>query len=170
MTFSGVLGSVKPVSARCERARQWVSEELDGRLSEFEGVLLQAHLKTCDGCAGFRASALRITNELRSAPLEPLSRQIAVVRMRRRIPLRIAPAIAALAVGAVGLGSLLTSAVVRPGSEAETPPPRTAQDLLPENGPVNLGMLEGMRREGIVTAGSSVSAERLNRLLNPARR
>jgi predicted anti-sigma-YlaC factor YlaD len=146
-----------------------VSEELDGRLSEFEHVLLQEHLKTCGSCAGFRVSALRITSELRSAPLEQLTRQIAVVRLRRRMSLRAAPAIAALALGAVGLGSLLTSAVVRPGSEAEAPPSRAAQELLPENGPVNLGMLEGMRREGLVTPNSSVSAERLNRLLNPRR-
>jgi hypothetical protein len=161
---------VKPVSARCERARQWVSEELDGRLSEFEQALLGAHLRTCAGCTAFRASAGRITDELRSASLEQLERPIAIARMRRRVSLRIAPAIAALAVGAVGLGSLLTSSVIRPGAEVEAPPARSAQDQLPVNGPINLGMLEGMRRDGIVTVGPSVSAKRLNRLLNPVRR
>jgi hypothetical protein len=145
-----------------------VSEEVDGRLSEFEQVLLAAHLKSCDGCSGFRASALHIADELRSAPLERLERPILV--RRRRVSLRIAPAVAALAVGAVGLGSLLTSGLVRPGAEVAPPPATSAEDLLPENGPVNLGMLQGMRRDGLLAARPSVTARRLNRLLNPGGR
>jgi predicted anti-sigma-YlaC factor YlaD len=141
-----------------------VSAELDGRLSEFEQALLAGHLKTCPGCAAFRASAVLVTNELRSAPPERLERPISVTRARRRIPLRIAPAVAALAVTAVGLGSLLASSEVRReagvGQPAES---STSLRLAGTNGPVNLTLLEGLRRARIVTRATTVDTTRIQR-------
>ena len=59
-----------------------------------------------------------LTGTLREAPLEQLASPIEIARLRRRLSLRLAPAVAAIAVAAVGLGSLLASSVVRSGSVA----------------------------------------------------
>ena len=50
---------------------------------------------------------------LRTAPLEPLERPIEIGRLRRRLGLRLAPAVAAMAVTVVGLGSILASSDLR---------------------------------------------------------
>src|SRR5438034_9160826 len=50
---------------------------------------------------------------LRTAPLEQLERPIEIGRLRRRLPLRLAPAMAAMAVTVVGLGSILASSDLR---------------------------------------------------------
>ena len=96
----------------CDRARQWASLLLDGELSEFEHALLDGHLAGCASCSAFRADIANATRELRAAPLESLPRPIHL-RGIRRARLRFAPAAAALAVAAVGLGSILTAAQVR---------------------------------------------------------
>jgi len=101
----------------CERARGWVSVELDGELSELEQVGLAGHLAGCEPCRTFRTGLAGLTTELRAAPLEPLGRFIEIGRIRRRVSFGLAPAAAALAVAAVGLGSLLTSSEFRPGSQ-----------------------------------------------------
>jgi predicted anti-sigma-YlaC factor YlaD len=152
------------VPAQCERTRQWVSAELDGRLSEFEHALLNAHLDSCPACSGYRASVRRFTDELRSAPPEQLEQPVQIARLRRRMPFRIAPAAAALAVAAVGLGSILASSDIRPGSAAGRPPEvPSSQRLSPSNGPVSLRVLQGLRRERIVTAASTVDTKLLQR-------
>ena len=153
------------MSTHCERARQWVSAELDGRLSEFEQALLDGHLKGCAACSTFRATAHRFTDELRSAPLEHLERPVAVSRARRRVSFRLAPAVAALAVTAVGLGSILASSVVRPGSAVNQPSqaPDTAQRLTPAQGPVNLSAVRGLNRAQIVAAATSVDTSQPQR-------
>lgn len=153
------------MSTHCERARQWVSAELDGRLSEFEQALLDGHLRGCASCCTFRATAQGFTSELRSAPLEHLEHPIAVSRARRRVSFRIAPAVAALAVAAVGLGSILASSVVRPGTSVSQPPQSsdTTQRLTPSQGPVNLSALRGIHREQLVTVASSVDTSQAQR-------
>ena len=154
---------MKPLPAHCERARQWVSAELDGRLSEFEQALLEGHVSTCAGCSAFRASVARFTQELRSAPLERLEEPVLVSRVRRRT-FRIAPAVAALAVAAVGLGSILASTVVRPGTEVSQLPGSSGEPRLsPASGPVNLSSLNGLRRSRIVTAATTVDTQRTQR-------
>jgi hypothetical protein len=50
---------------------------------------------------------------LRTAPLERLERPIEIGRLRRRVGLRLAPAVAAMAVTVVGLGSILASSDLR---------------------------------------------------------
>lgn len=106
------------MSGECDRARQWASTQLDGELSSFERVLLHAHLDACPACKAFSSEIGGLTGALREAPLEQLASPIQIARPRRRLSLRLAPAVAAMAVAAVGLGSLLASSAVRSSSVA----------------------------------------------------
>ena len=95
---------------RCDRVREWASRALDGELSQFEQALLAAHVRQCGACRSFQEQIIVLTEELRAAPLEPLERRIAVQPPRRRLILRpLQASAAALAVVAVGLGSLFAS-------------------------------------------------------------
>jgi predicted anti-sigma-YlaC factor YlaD len=100
----------------CDRAREWATADVDGELSRFEQVLLSAHLADCPACREFDAGIRGFTELLRTAPPEALERPIEISRVRRRISLRLAPAVAAMAVTVVGLGSLLASSDLRTGS------------------------------------------------------
>src|SRR6266480_554032 len=97
----------------CDRARQWATADLDGELSRFERVLLSAHLADCPSCREFTAAIGGFTEMLRTAPPEHLERTIEIGRLRRRVGLRLAPAVAAMAVTVVGLGSILASSDLR---------------------------------------------------------
>jgi predicted anti-sigma-YlaC factor YlaD len=151
------------MSGQCERARQWASAEVDGRLSEFEQALLEGHVKTCPDCTSFRVGVRQFTQELRAAPLERLEQPVAISRVRRRFSFRVAPAVAALAVTAVGLGSILASTVVRPGSSVSQAPSSNVDRLLPTNGPVNLSAIRGLSRNRVVTAMTTVDTSRIQR-------
>jgi predicted anti-sigma-YlaC factor YlaD len=105
---------VRPVHGHCERARQWASLEPDGELSSFERALLDAHVADCASCGQFRAEIGGLTGALRSAPHEPFE-GVVIGRARRRASMRLAPAAAAMAVAAVGLGSILSSSAFRSG-------------------------------------------------------
>jgi anti-sigma factor RsiW len=101
---------VRGRSKKCDRMRAWISAELDGELSEFEAILLRGHLGRCDSCSMFKADAATFAAALRGAPLEPMSRPVAITH-RRRIafqPLRV-PAVAALAVLMIAFGGLFES-------------------------------------------------------------
>lgn len=102
--------------AACDRARQWVSADVDGELSRFERVLLAAHTASCASCREFHAAAVEITTTLRATPLERPERLIEIRRVRRRIRARLAPAVAAMAAVAVGVGSLVASSDLQSGS------------------------------------------------------
>jgi predicted anti-sigma-YlaC factor YlaD len=97
----------------CDRARQWATADVDGELSRFEHVLLSAHLADCPSCREFNAAIRGFTDMLRAAPPEALERPIEIRRIRRRLPVRLAPAVAAMAVTVVGLGSILASSDLR---------------------------------------------------------
>jgi predicted anti-sigma-YlaC factor YlaD len=103
---------VSLVHGKCDRARQWASLELDGELSSFERALLANHVAGCPSCKAFRAEIGGLTTSLRAAPYEPFG-GIALGRIRRRVGMRLAPAAAAMAVAAVGLGSLIASSSFR---------------------------------------------------------
>jgi predicted anti-sigma-YlaC factor YlaD len=112
-------------SQKCDRMRGWISAELDGELSEFESTLLRAHVAHCDSCSAFKADAGSFAVALRGAPLEPLSRPIAVPH-RRRIalqPFRV-PAVAAMAVAMIALGGVFAS--LRSGAITVRPTPSAA--------------------------------------------
>ena len=93
----------------CERTRRSISAALDGELSEFESMLLGAHLAGCDTCREFEASAQLSTTALRAAPLEPLRRPVELPsKQRRGLGLRV-PSAAAAATLMVVLGGVFES-------------------------------------------------------------
>ena len=97
----------------CDRVREWASLELDGELSDFERVLLDAHLSVCAECREFASSTAAFTAGLRAAEFERPERPVVVRKRRRTAAFGRVPAAAALAAVAVGLGSLLTSSELR---------------------------------------------------------
>jgi predicted anti-sigma-YlaC factor YlaD len=94
-------------SSACEYAREQVSLQLDGELSEFEQVALTAHLESCEGCRAYAASVGQVNARLRAAGLEqPDFLVVLPHRSRLRIPVRAAQVAAAAAVAVVvGLSS-----------------------------------------------------------------
>jgi predicted anti-sigma-YlaC factor YlaD len=112
---------VRARSQECERMRASVSAALDGELSEFESLLLRAHLDGCDTCREFEVSAQLSTTALRAAPLEQLTRPLALPSKRRRaVGLRV-PSAAAAAVLMVAFGGVFESlqgGAARPSSVA----------------------------------------------------
>ena len=98
-----------------------ISAALDGELSEFELLLLRAHLAGCDTCREFEVSAQLSTTALRAAPLEQLTRPLALPSKRRRaVGLRV-PSAAAAAVLMVAFGGVFESlhgGAARPSSVA----------------------------------------------------
>ncbi len=104
---------MRTIHGACDRARQWATADLDGELSRFERVLLDAHLTDCPSCREFTTAIGGLTEMLRTAPPAALERPIEIGRLRRRISLRLAPAVAAMAVTVVGLGSILASSDLR---------------------------------------------------------
>lgn len=98
---------VGQLSSACEYAREQVSLQLDGELSEFEQVALAAHLESCARCRAYAASVGQVSAELRAAGLEEPGFLVALPhRSRLRIPVRAAQVAAAAAVAVVvGLSS-----------------------------------------------------------------
>lgn len=103
------------MQGQCERARRWASAELDGELSSFERALLHDHLGRCGECRTFADSVTGLTAALRSAPPEPFE-GVVITRPRRRIHLPLAPVAVAMAVAAIGLGSILASVQLKGSS------------------------------------------------------
>jgi anti-sigma factor RsiW len=89
--------------------RASISAALDDELSEFESLVLRAHLGRCETCREFEASAQFSTTALRAAPLEPLRRPVALPSKRRIALPRAMPAAAAAAVVMVAFGGLFES-------------------------------------------------------------
>ncbi len=98
--------SAVPRSLVCERVRGQVSLRLDGELSQLESRMVDAHLARCSDCREFELTVCAITEDLRTAPLEPVSRPVVVRRLRRAAPLArtqigIAAALAVVVLGGV---------------------------------------------------------------------
>jgi anti-sigma factor RsiW len=92
---------------RCDRAREWISLQLDGELSDFERIVLETHVARCPDCRAFRVDVRGISRQLRHAPLEPLPRPVVLPR-RTRFEGRMLPYVAAAAAAvAVALGTSL---------------------------------------------------------------
>jgi anti-sigma factor RsiW len=97
---------------RCDRAREWISLQVDGELSEFERIVLEAHVAHCGECRTFRVDVRGISRELRHAPLERLGRPIVLPRRTRfagRTLQLAAATAAAVAVGAGGTVGVITA-------------------------------------------------------------
>src|SRR5215210_1148036 len=56
--------------ADCARASEQLSLRLDSELSEFERVLLEAHLARCANCRAFAESVTGLTMAIRNVPAE----------------------------------------------------------------------------------------------------
>jgi hypothetical protein len=81
---------------------------MDFELSEFESVLLEAHLQRCEACRAFGQAVTGVTKTLREGPLEQPTVSFQPVRSRTRLDvlvsntLRVGSAAAAIAVVALG--------------------------------------------------------------------
>jgi len=71
--------------ADCARACEQLSLRLDSELSEFERVLLEAHLSRCANCRAFAESVTGLTMAIRNVPAEQPSVPFDVHRARTRI-------------------------------------------------------------------------------------
>jgi predicted anti-sigma-YlaC factor YlaD len=83
----------------CQRARESVSAQLDGELSELGTARLSAHLRECEACTAYALEVSAIAHRLRAAPLERPGTGVALPARRRRAGMQIAAA-AAVAVAA----------------------------------------------------------------------
>ena len=95
----------------CQRAREAVSVQLDGELSELGSARLSAHLRECDACTAYAFEVAAIATRLRAAPLERPGVGIALPARRRRAGLQIAAAaaVAVAAASSLALGHALRS-------------------------------------------------------------
>jgi anti-sigma factor RsiW len=100
-----------PPSA-CQRAREAVSAQLDGELSELGSARLSAHLRECDACTAFAAELASIATRLRTAPLERPAVPVELPARRGRPALQLgaaAAAVVAVAASSLALGHALNS-------------------------------------------------------------
>jgi predicted anti-sigma-YlaC factor YlaD len=102
--------------AECAHACQQLSLRADGELSEFETVLLEAHLAVCADCRAYEKGVTGFTTLLRAVPLEQPIVPFQLPRGRSRAnallggSLRAGSAAAALAIVALtGLATLHTA-------------------------------------------------------------
>ena len=110
--------------ADCARARKQLSLRVDSELSEFELVLLEAHLTRCDDCRAFEHGVSGLTKALRAVPVETPAISFQPPRRRARLDvafatsLRVGSAAAAIAVVAIsGLIALQGSATSVGGTD-----------------------------------------------------
>jgi putative zinc finger protein len=99
------------VNPDCARARELVSRDLDGELSELEQAGVRTHLAGCDSCASFAAATAGVTAVLRQTPLDDVSVTVVPVRRRSKavsLAVKVGAAAAAVA-AAFALGSAVGS-------------------------------------------------------------
>jgi len=93
--------------SECVRARESISAQLDGELSELDSARLVGHLRSCSGCEAHARELAAIAGRLRAAPLAKPELEIWLPQRRRTAALRTAPlrmsAAAAALVVAAGL-------------------------------------------------------------------
>jgi predicted anti-sigma-YlaC factor YlaD len=97
--------------ADCARARQQLSLSVDSELSEFEFVLLQAHLSRCEDCRAFEQGVTGFTNALRAGPVETPSISFQPPHRRTRLDVVVGGALragsAAAAIAVVAISGLI---------------------------------------------------------------
>jgi hypothetical protein len=92
----------------CARASEWVSLRLDGQLSEFEELLLDAHIERCPDCKAYSANVAGLTTALRATPLEQPSVTFEAPRRTRARTVGLRAVSAAAAVAVVGLSGIVS--------------------------------------------------------------
>jgi len=110
-------------SDECARASEWISLRLDSQLSDFEGILLEAHLQRCPCCRETAAATAELTTMLRSAPLEEptFALQLPQRHSVRAYGFRAISTIAAVAtIGLSGLVGMQLSTTRLPGVAVNT--------------------------------------------------
>jgi predicted anti-sigma-YlaC factor YlaD len=97
--------------ADCARARQQLSLRVDSELSEFELVLLNAHLSRCEDCGAFDQGVVGFTGALRAVPMESPAISFEPPRRRARLDVLLASSLragsAAAAVAIVAISGLI---------------------------------------------------------------
>jgi anti-sigma factor RsiW len=117
-------------NAACERARSWASLDLDGELSQFERVLLGAHMRRCAPCAAAATDMQRATALLRAAPLALPASSFAPPP--RRFPRRTTRTIGVRLLAATGLTAAAAALGVLAGTlerSGSTPPRASTADV-----------------------------------------
>jgi predicted anti-sigma-YlaC factor YlaD len=113
--------------AECAQACQQLSLRADRELSEFETVLLEAHLAVCADCRAFAKGVSGVTDLLRTVPLEQpiVAFQLPRDRSRANVlfasSLRAGSAAAALAILVLTGLATFTNALHRPSTGVSSP-------------------------------------------------
>jgi predicted anti-sigma-YlaC factor YlaD len=107
------------MSGACSRAREWASLRLDGEISEFETMLLRAHLIRCVDCRSFAEDTAVLTEHVRRTPPERMTHPVAVIRRRPRRRRPAALAATALAFASVS-GAFFVNEITGGGSAVPT--------------------------------------------------
>jgi predicted anti-sigma-YlaC factor YlaD len=110
----------------CARARESVSAQLDGELSELDLDRLEAHLRICPACATWADQVRDVTRQLRAVPLEvPEERLVLSSRRSRRwaVSSAVALASAAAVVATMFIAPRPHRAAVTSGRNVQSPSP-----------------------------------------------
>jgi predicted anti-sigma-YlaC factor YlaD len=126
---------------------------LDGELSSFEHALLHDHLARCADCRAFTESVSGLTLALRAAPPEPYA-GVVITRPRRHLHVPLTKVAAAVAVAAIGLGSLLASVQLR-GSNVGSNRPLQQTPAIGGPDALSLRSLVALERQRSVDASST---------------
>lgn len=117
------MEQVRP-SMVCDRVRAQISAGLDDELSQLERAMIASHVERCAACREYEAGLTAVTGMLRSTPLEPIERPIAVRRIRRPVDVR--PRLQVAAAAAAAAAVVLFAASELSGTQALDPDPAFA--------------------------------------------
>jgi len=147
----------------CARAAEWVSLRLDRQLSDFEEVLLEAHLARCPDCKAFAASMIGLTAALRATAAEEPAFTFEAPRRTRGRTGAVRAVSAAAAVAVVGLSGLvglqLSTSHSRPGTTVDLRMIGLKERQMDElNGPARAGTAVRPSLAEQVTVGAAPAA------------
>jgi predicted anti-sigma-YlaC factor YlaD len=157
--------------ADCGRARQQLSLRVDSELSEFEVVLLNAHLTRCDDCRAFEQGITGLTQALRTVPAETPSIAFQPPRRRARLDVLLAGSLRAGSAAAAIAVVAITGLIAFNGSSSQVP----AADLAQVRAVLDLHerQLQPLHRSGDTmpqVPRGVAEAERLTLLVAPSSR
>ena len=118
--------------AGCERAREWISLDVDDELSELGRARLRAHLARCPACAEAARALRTLATMLADAPLEQPALEMEL-RPHRRFGLARVYAAAAVAVAA-GAAACVLAGSLTPEPTAALHAPYFEHQLLTHTG------------------------------------